>query len=55
MEDYKDVFQRFYDIATDELGMNDAEAGKYANDMMYDHFADIADMARMREKYGEQV
>lgn len=51
MMDYKEIFQEYYDEAIEELGMNEKDAGNYANDMLYDHYAGMADMYREMEKY----
>ena len=48
--DYKEIFQEHYDEAVED-GMSEREAGDYANDMLYDHYAGIADGMRDSMKY----
>lgn len=47
---YKEIWQEFYDGAIEE-GLDEDAAGKYAHDMLGDHFASIADNMRVQEKY----
>ena len=51
--DYKEQWSEAYEEGR-EKGLNDLHAMQYADDAVYDIMADIADMARLRDKYGEQ-
>lgn len=46
---YKDRFQQFYEEAV-EAGASDDEAGRVALAKLADHYADMADDARDRER-----
>jgi len=52
MIDYKEKFQEYYDEAKEE-GMDDERAGEYADDMLSDFFAGLADTARDEAKCRE--
>ena len=44
MQDYKDVFQEFYDEAK-EQGISDDDAGEFATDSLTDWYASLVDSA----------
>lgn len=51
---YKDDWNEAYEDGI-EQGMDEDTAAQYADDKAYDIMAEIADMAWLRDKYGEQV
>ena len=52
IRDRKEVFQDFYDEATEVEGLTGEKAEQYALDRTTDYFANLADWARDRAKEG---
>lgn len=52
MNDYKEVWQHWFEVGTEDYAMSEEQAGKYADHKLVEHYADRVDDARMRAKEG---